>query len=225
MPKSTKNTKTKAEKIKHSQSYIKASELIDKNKQYSTTDAIELAKKTARTKFDGTIEAHFTLNRKEQKFSLTLPNPLNVATKRILVFGQATAGTNIILASETTISDIREGKMVPGKDFDVVIATPEAMPMLAQVAKTLGPKGMMPNPKNGTITDKPDSAIKNMSAGQIYVKTQPEQPVLHVAFGKSTWEDTKILENFETLSQSIGKDQIKRVFINATMGPSIQVKI
>jgi len=129
------------------------------------------------------------------------------------------------LAGENTINEIREGKMVPGRDFDIVIATPEAMPMLAQVAKTLGPKGMMPNPKNGTITDKPDSVIKSMSAGQVYLKTQPEQAVLHVGFGKASWESAKIIENFETLTQNIGKDQIKKVFINSTMGPSITVKL
>ncbi len=221
----TKTKKPSKLKVTHSKSYSTASALVDKTKQYSQAEAVDLAKKTARTKFDGTIEAHFVLNKKDQKFSLSFPNPLNTETKKVLVFGQATAGSNIILAGENTINEIREGKMVPGRDFDMVIATPEAMPMLAQIAKTLGPKGMMPNPKNGSITDKPDSVIKNMSAGQVYLKTQPEQPVLHVGFGKSSWENDKIIENFETLTQALGKDQIKKVFINSTMGPSITVKL
>ena len=157
----TKTKKSSAPKITRSKSYSTASALVEKTKQYTSTEAVDLAKKTARTKFDGTIEAHFVLNKKDQKFSLSFPNPLNTETKKVLVFGQATAGTNIILAGENTINEIREGKMVPGRDFDMVIATPEAMPMLAQIAKTLGPKGMMPNPKNGSITDKPDSVIKN----------------------------------------------------------------
>lgn len=221
----TKTKKTSAPKVTRSKSYSIVKELVEPDKLYTATEAVELTKKTARTKFDGTIEAHFALNRKDQKFNFSFPNPLNVEAKKVLVFGQATAGNNVILAGENTINEIREGKMVPGKDFDVVIATPEAMPMLAQVAKTLGPKGMMPNPKNGTITDKPDSVIKSMSAGQVYIKTQPEQAVLHVGFGKASWDSSKIIENFETLTQNIGKDQIKRVHINSTMGPSIAVKL
>lgn len=218
-------TKKNTPKTTRSKSYTSISELVEKNKLYTQPEAIELAKKTSRTKFDGTVEAHFVLNRKDQKINLSFPNPLNTESKRILVFGQASVANNVILAGENTINDIREGRLVPGKDFDVVIATPEAMPMLAQIAKTLGPKGMMPNPKNGTISEKPDNAIKSMSAGQVYLKTQPEQPVLHVGFAKSSWETDKISENFEALTQSIGKDQIKKVFINATMGPSINVKL
>ncbi len=220
----TKKTATTV-KTPHSKAHAEVSGLVEKDKQYSLTEAIDLTKKTSRTKFDGTIEAHFVLNRKDQKFNFSFPNPLNLEAKRVLVFGQATAGANVILAVESTINDIRDGKMIPGKDFDIVIATPEAMPMLAQVAKTLGPKGMMPNPKNGTITDKPDSVIKNMSAGQVSLKTQPEQAVLHVGFGKASWSEEKIIENFESLTQNIGKDQIKKVYINSTMGPSVAIKL
>lgn len=220
-----KTKKSSTTKVSRSQSYLDVAKKVEKDKLHSLAEAVSLAKTTSRTKFDGTIEAHFVLNRKDQKVSLSFPNPLNTDSKKVLVFGPATAGNNVILAGENTISDIREGKLVPGKDFDIVIATPEAMPMLAQIAKTLGPKGMMPNPKNGTIADKPDNAIKNFSAGQVYLKTQPEQPVLHVGFGKSSWSEDKIIENFEALTQSLGKDQIKKVYINSTMGPSISVKL
>ncbi len=199
---------------------------VDVTKHYSPADAIALAKKTATTKFVGNIEVHVRLGIDPKKSdqtirtTLTLPHGTGKA-KKVAVF-KGTEGEELIKKIKDT------GKI----DFDIAIADPAIMPKLAQIAKILGPKGLMPNPKSGTVTADTEKALKEFASGKTEFKND-ESGSLHMILGKTNFPDDQILANFKSFMNAVNsakpaglkKEYVQSVTINATMGPGIKVKI
>lgn len=187
--------------------YQKMRSFIDKTKTYPLEKALELVKKTTLSKFDATLEMHLNTLEKGIRGSVALPYPLGKKLK-------------IAIASDEVLDDIEKGKI----DFEVLISSPSFMPRLAKLAKILGPKGLMPNPKNGTISEKPEEAAKKFGES-LQFKTESDFPIIHTVIGKVSFEGKKLQENFWALIKSIGSDKIKSVYLKSTMSPSIRVEI
>ena len=119
------------------------------------------------------------------------------------------------------ISEVESGKIT----FGVLVATPQMMGKLAKVAKILGPRGLMPNPKNGTITPNPDDAVKKLSAGQISYKTEAQAPIIHMSVGKVSFEDKKLSDNISAVLSNIGAAKISSVTLKSTMSPAVRITI
>jgi large subunit ribosomal protein L1 len=215
-------------------------ELVDQTAVYSAEEAIELAKKTATTKFTGSIEVHVRTNIEAKKTdqavrgTVTLPHGTG-KTKRIAAFvtdakaaEAKTAGATII-GGEDLIKEIKESEKT---DFDVAVAEPAMMAKLAQIAKILGTRGLMPNPKTGTVSDNIGQAIKEITGGKINFKNDDSGNV-HLTIGKSDFDSAKLQENlkafYDALVQSkptaVKKQFIASISLNATMGPGIRVKM
>lgn len=203
--KTAKSAKPKG-KIR-SKRYQKAKSYIDKTKKYQFTQALELVKKTSPKGFDATIELHINTTEKGIKGSVTLPHGIG---KQI----------QVSVVTDELIKEIENGKI----NFHVLIAHPSFMPKLARLAKVLGPKGMMPNPKNGTISDKPEEAAKRY-AGTLQYKTESDFPIIHTVIGKMSFEEKKLEENFRALISSVNPLKISTVFLKSTMSPSVKVEI
>ncbi len=183
--------------------YLAAKKQIEKS-SYPIAEAIKLVQKTSYSKFDGSVEVHLNVSEKNLRGSVTLPYG-NGKTLRIKIADEALIANSVI-------------------DFDVLVATPDMMPKLAKIAKILGPKGLMPNPKTNTISENPAELVKILSSS-VQWKTQPDFSIIHAVIGKVSFEPKKLEENFAALTKSIGKDKTTSIFIKATMGPSIRVQI
>jgi len=127
----------------------------------------------------------------------------------------------VAVADEKLIEEIESGKI----DFDILLASPSIMPKLARLAKILGPRGLMPNPKNGTITDNPEALIKKYEAGQINIKTEAKAPVIHLAVGKMSFGEKKLADNIESAVNAIKKENIQKIVLKSTMSPGIKIKV
>ncbi len=218
--------------------YRKAHELIEKGKVYTLKDAIELAQKTNPTKFDATVEAHVRLGvdprQADQNIRTTvvLPNG-NGKTVRVAVFApldQAKlakeAGADIAEDDEF-LKRLEKGTI----DFDVLISTPKYMPKLGKFARMLGPKGLMPNPKAGTVTTDLEKAVKEAKAGKVEYRVD-KQSIVHIGLGKVSFGTDKLLENANTFFDSLKAQKpasikgqyVKSAYITTTMGPSIAIE-
>lgn len=218
--------------------YRKAHELIEKGKVYTLKDALELAQKTNPTKFDATVEAHVRLGvdprQADQNIRTTvvLPNG-NGKTVRVAVFApldQAKlakeAGADIAEDDEF-LKRLEKGTI----DFDVLISTPQYMPKLGKFARMLGPKGLMPNPKAGTVTMDLEKAVKEAKAGKVEYRVD-KQSIVHIGLGKVSFGTDKLLENANTFFDSLKAQKpasikgqyVKSAFITTTMGPSIAIE-
>ena len=190
--------------------YLRSKKQVEK-KPYVLAEAISLVKKTSYAKFDATIELHInTKSKKGQDFLrglVTLPAGSPKQKK-------------IAVADEPLIEKIKTGKI----DFDILISTPEFMPKLAQIAKILGPKGMMPNPKSGTVTDDVEKVKEELSSGKIEYKTDPLGNI-HIGIGKVSWDEKKLMSNISAVLQVIPQNRLNKVYLCATMGPSIQITL
>jgi len=219
-----KEVKKKVKKVrKKGKKYRKAASLVDKTKSYPLKKAIELVKKTSFSQFDGTVEAHLNLLPKYKGAEFLIAFPHKIGKKAvILAFGKGAkeAGADIV-GDKKTIEKIAKGF----KDFTVVLATPEWMKELVKVAKFLGPRGLMPNPKNGTLTENLKEAIGKIRTGKIKTSAEKKAPLLHLGIGKVSWPEEKIEENLKALVQNIGLRKIKKLTICATMGPGIKVDL
>lgn len=180
---------------------------VDRNKSYDLADAIKLVKDTSFSKFDGTVEIHLSI--KKHGFSINVNLPHGIGREKKIEF-----------ADEATIEKLKSGKI----DFDVLLATSEMMPKLVPYARLLGPKGMMPNPKNGTLV-KDKSALKKFSGNSLTIKTEKEAPLIHTVAGKVSMEPEKLKQNIEAIFAAIGINQIIKAFIKPTMGPSVKIKV
>lgn len=205
-PKEEKSKK-EAKRKERGKKYISAKQKIDKSKEYEISKAIELVKETSYSSFDGTMEAHFVVKKQGLSASVTLPHSTG-KTKKIEV------------ANEETIKKLEKGII----DFDVLLATPDMMPKLLPFARLLGPKGLLPNPKAGTLIKDKEEA-KNFSINKINIKTEKDAPLIHTIFGKVSMDNKKLEENLQELIEAVGARQIKKLFIKSTMSPSVRVKI
>ncbi len=223
---------------KKSKRFNEAAGLIEKGKAYSIEEAVELVKKTSTVKFDAAIDVAFNLglNTKhadqQLRGALVLPNGTG-KTKKVLVVTEGEkaqeardAGADVVGGKEI-LEEIQKGWL----DFEVMIATPDMMAQLGRLGRVLGPKGLMPNPKTGTVTMDIANAVKETKAGKVTYRTDKEGNV-HLTFGRASFENDKLVENFNTIMDLIVKSKpssakgvyIKNIAISSTMGPSVKVQ-
>lgn len=201
-------------KQKHSQKYQTVMALVDKNKKYSLSEALAILPKLQLSKFDETVELHINTTDKGISGSITLPHGTG-KTVRIAIANQTEDPKGV----EALIKEIESGQIT----FDVLIATPDAMPKLAKVARVLGPRGLMPNPKNGTVSPKPEEISKKFEGGQINFKTESKFPLLHMAVGKVSFGDKKLTDNIKVAVSAIKVKSIKNITIKSTMSPGLRL--
>lgn len=188
--------------------YKEAKTLIDKKKLYLLDEAIDLLKKMKLSKFDESVELHLNVDEIGLKGEVDLPHSTGKIVKAVVV-------DDIVLAN------IEKGKI----DFDILVTHPSYMPKLAKFAKLLGPKGLMPNPKAGTISPNPEEVVKKFSKGVLRWKTEAKFPLIHQMIGKLSFETKALVENTKKFINAVGKSHIKKVVIKSTMSPSVKLDI
>lgn len=186
-----------------------------RSKPLSLDEAIKLLKKIKYTKFDESVELHINSYKENIKGEVELPHSTG---KKIRV---KIVDDKFIEELEKGLPAGRQGNL----DFDILITHPQYMPRLAKHAKVLGPKGLMPNPKAGTISDQPEEVAKKFLKGSLRWKTEAKAPLIHQMIGKISFEDKMLAENAIALLISIGKSQIQSAFIKTTMSPSIKITV
>lgn len=230
-------TRTLAER--KSKAYKKVAALIEKDKQYSLADALELATKTSVTKFDSTVEMHVRLGvdpkQADQNIrtTVTLPNGTGKTVRVAALVNdddvKAALEAGADVAGEADIIKMLEKENL---DFDVLIATPQFMPKLGRFARLLGPRGLMPNPKAGTVSANPIQAIKEAKAGKVEYRVD-KQGIVHLGIGKVSFGVEKLLENANVFMTSLKAarpttlkgNYILSTAVTTTMGPSIKVEV
>lgn len=208
-PKKSEKASVQPSVVIRGKKYLEVSKLVDKNKTYSLPEALDLVKKTSFSQFDGSVEVIFNVLEKGLRGTVSLPHGTG---KKI----------RVRVADEALVSSLEKGGQI---DFDILVAHPSLMPKLAKVAKILGPKGLMPNPKTGTIGENPEKLVEALSKGQINWKTETDFPIIHTVIGKVSFETKFLEENFAALLKSINKEKIVSTFVKPTMGPSIKVQV
>ena len=223
---------------KHGKKYVEASKKLEKNKLYSVDEAISLVKETSVTNFDSTVEVAIKLNVDAKKSdqnlrgSFVLPNGTG-KKKKILVIAKGEAATKAKEAGADYVGDkdmIDKISKENWFDFDVIVATPDMMPELGKIGKVLGPKGLMPNPKTGTVTTDVVKAIEDINKGMVQYKNDSYGNI-HTIIGKVSFDNAKLAENLNYVVTTVAKAKpasVKGVFINSititsTMGPGIKV--
>lgn len=223
---------------KHGKKYVEASKKIDKNKLYSGSEAISLVKETSVASFDSTVEVAIKLNIDAKKSdqnlrgSFVLPNGTG-KKKRILVIAKGEAAQKAKEAGADFVDDKDMIDKISHENwflYDVIVATPDMMPELGKIGKVLGPKGLMPNPKTGTVTTDVVKAIEDINKGMVSYKNDSYGNI-HTIIGKVSFDHDKLLENLNYVVTTVAKAKpasVKGVFINnisvtSTMGPGIRV--
>ena len=224
--------------MKKGKKFVEASSKVDKKVSYSKEDAIKLVKETSITKFDGTVEVAFKLNVDPKKAdqqlrgSLVLPNGTG-KSKKILVIAKGEAAEAARKAGADFVGDVDMIDKIQKEnwfDYDVIVATPDMMPVLAKVGKVLGPKGLMPNPKTGTVTTDVEKAVNEVKAGRVEYRTDSFGNV-HGIIGNTSFTDEQLVENLNAFvsvllkakPQTVKGEYVKNISIASTMGPGIKV--
>ncbi|MCC8060686.1 MAG: 50S ribosomal protein L1 [Clostridiales bacterium] len=226
--------------MKHGKRYIEAAKAVDRTALYDAADAIALVKKTAVAKFDETVEVHLRTGcdgrhaDQQVRGAVVLPHGTG-KTVRILVFAKGAkadeaeaAGADFVGAEELIPKIQHEGWL----DFDVVVATPDMMGVVGRLGRILGPKGLMPNPKAGTVTMDVTKAINEIKAGKIEYRLDKTN-IIHVPVGKASFTEEQLADNFQTLMDAIIKARpstlkgafIKSATMTSTMGPGIKLNV
>mgnify|MGYP000794055395 CR=1 FL=1 len=223
--------------MKHGKKYLESAKLVDRATLYDPAEALDLAVKTSSAKFDETVEIHVRLGvdsrhaDQQVRGAVVLPNGTG-KTVRTLVFAKGEkiqaaidAGSDFV-ADDDTVKKINDGWM----DFDVVIATPDMMGVVGRLGRVLGPKGLMPNPKAGTVTMDVAKAIKEIKAGKIEYRLDKSN-IIHVPVGKVSFTEEQLADNFQALMGAVIKARpstlkgtfLKSVTMASTMGPGVKL--
>ena len=225
--------------MKKGKRYVEAEKLIDSSKDYSAKEAIETIEKFPKAKFDETVELHVKLGvdskHAEQQVRGTVVLPHGTGkTLRVLVFAKGDKATEAekagadFVGAEELIPKIEKENWF---EYDVIVATPDMMGVVGRLGRVLGPKGLMPNPKSGTVTMDVTKAIAEIKSGKVEYRLDKTN-IIHLGFGKVSFGAEKLLENYETVMDAIIKAKpaaakgqyIRSVAVSTTMGPSIYVK-
>ena len=223
--------------MKHSKGYRQAAELVDAGRVYSPLEAANLAKTTSPTKFDGTVEVALRLGVDPRKADQMVRGTVNLPhgtgkTARVIVFAtgdkaaEAEAAGADRVGSDDLIADIQGGFL----DFDAAIATPDQMAKVGRIARILGPRGLMPNPKTGTVTPDVAKAVSDIKGGKISFRVD-KQANLHLVIGKSSFSVQQLVENYAAALEEVMRAKpsaakgryLKKVTFATTMGPGIPV--
>jgi large subunit ribosomal protein L1 len=200
--------KKKAEPKVRGKKYKDAKAKVNPSQLYSIKDAAKLVRETSYSSFDGSVELHLVVKKQGVSANLALPHGAGKERK-------------IEVASEETIKKLEAGKI----DFDVLLATADMMPKLVPFARILGPKGLMPNPKNGTLITDVKKA-KDFSANTLTIKTEKEAPLVHTVVGKVSQKEEELIQNIEAVMKALGGTRsIIRGYAKATMGPAVKLNI
>ncbi len=224
--------------MKRGKLYLESEKLIDKTKKYDAKEAIEVFTKMPKRKFDETIELHVKLGvdskqaDQQVRGTVVLPNGTG-KTQKVLVFAKGdkakeaeAAGADYVGAEELVPKIEKENWF----DYDVIVATPDMMGVIGRLGRVLGPKGLMPNPKSGTVTMDVTKAINEIKSGKVEYRLDKSN-IIHLGFGKISFGSDKLFENYETVMEAIIKAKpaaakgqyVKSIAISTTMGPSIYI--
>ncbi len=223
-----------------SKKYTEALSKVEKGKVYTKEEAVKLVKETSITKFDGTVEVAIRLNLDTKKADQQLRGAIVLPkgtgkTNRVIVIAKGDAATKAKEAGADYVGDMDLLQKIEKEnwfEFDTMIATPDMMPLLGKLGRVLGPKGLMPNPKTGTVTMDPAKAVEEAKAGRVEYRTDSFGNV-HAVIGKVSFTEDELRENLEAFVQNIIKirptsvkgDYIKNITITSTMGPGIKVSL
>lgn len=191
-----------------SKQYQEVKKLVDMAHLYPLAEAVPLLRKVSTSKFDASVELHFNLNVDKLAGEMSLPHGTGKEVK-------------VEIASDATLTKLNDGII----DFDVLVAEPKMMGKLAKYAKLLGPKGLMPNPKTGTISDKPQEAAKKLSSGTIRYKSENKAPLMHLVVGKMSFKDSQLQDNIKAAVKEVKPKNIVGCYLCSSMSPSIKLEI
>lgn len=188
--------------------YLEAKKKIGDKKMMKLSEAIELLKKAKYASFDESVDLHMNVVKTGLRGEVELPHSTGKTVR-------------VAIVNDTVLEQLAQGKI----EFDVLVTHPSFMSKLARFAKVLGPKGLMPNPKAGTVSATPDEVAKKFMKGTLRWKTEPKFPIIHQMIGKLSYDSKQLTENAQAFINAVGKAQIKNVFIASSMGLSIGVEI
>ena len=224
--------------MKKGKKYVEAAKLIDRTAQYDAAEAVALVKKAATAKFDETVEAHIRTGcdgrHADQQIRGAVVLPHGTGKKvRILVFAKDAKADEALAAGADYVGGMELIPKIQNEnwfEFDVVVATPDMMGVVGRLGRVLGPKGLMPNPKAGTVTMDVTKAIKDIKAGKIEYRLDKTN-IIHVPLGKASFTEEQITDNFQTLIDAVVKARpaavkgqfLKSVTLTSTMGPGVKV--
>jgi len=226
--------------MKHGKKYVEAAKLIDRATFYETNDAVALVKKSATAKFDETVEVHIRTGcdgrhaEQQVRGAVVLPNGTGKKV-RVLVFAK---GDKVAEAEAAGADYVGGDELIPRiqndgwLDFDVVVATPDMMGVVGRLGKVLGPKGLMPNPKAGTVTMDVTKAINDIKAGKIEYRLDKTN-IIHCPIGKASFTEEQLSQNFNALMEALVKARpsslkgqyLKSITLTTTMGPGVKVSV
>lgn len=228
---------TRSRLERRAKGYRKSAEKIEQGKSYSMKEAVKLAKSTSHVKFDATVELHVNLSvdpkQADQNVRDTLVLPAGTGKSvKIAVFSEDAAAAKKAGADIAGTDEILAMLEKGGADFDILIATPQLMPQLGKYARVLGPRGLMPNPKSGTVTNDVDKSIAEAKAGRVEYRVD-STGIVHVGVGKVSFEEQKLLDNINALLTSVNNNKpssvkgpyVKHISLTTSMGPSVSVNV
>jgi len=204
----TNKVQTEKQERSRGKKYLAARAKVDPKKTYNIPDAVKLLKETSISKFDGSVELNLVLVKDSLNTSIELPHNSGKTRK-------------IEIANDATVEKLKTGKI----DFDVLLSSPDTMSKLVPFAKLLGPRGLMPNPKNGTLIPDPEKAKDRFGGNNINLKTEKSAPLIHIVVAKTSQPEKEIEENIKAVLINVGEKNIKKAVVSASMGPGIQVSL
>jgi large subunit ribosomal protein L1 len=198
-------------------------------------ETIKKVKENSKENFDASVEVHINLKKEKgqnTRFTTTLPEGTG-QERKVAVFASEEIPSADLELRESDIEKIKKGELTPNEDFDVLIAEPRFMSKIAKVAPILGPAGLMPNPKSGTVTDNVKETVEKFKSGQVEIRTEPSAPIIHTVIGKVSWKDEKLVNNLTHLLTELKSNRpvgakmnwIESVYVTSSMGPSFEVEL